>query len=70
VILSFATVLAPVNWYFWIHQGSGNANFYYAITLVYNIAHVLLILDVIKTRIWQDVMRLNPTIDPALIYQK
>ena len=34
------TILAPCMWYLWIYAGSGNANFFYAITLVYNAAQV------------------------------
>ncbi|PJF18955.1 hypothetical protein PSACC_01228 [Paramicrosporidium saccamoebae] len=49
VVMLFVSVLAPVNWYFWVHQGSGNVNFYYATTLVYNIAHVVLIVDMLRT---------------------
>ena len=32
--------LAPVQWYLWIYAGSANANFYFAITLVYAAAQV------------------------------
>ena len=35
-----ATILAPCMWYLWIYAGSGNANFFYAVTLVYNAAQV------------------------------
>lgn len=34
------SVLAPVMWYLWIETGSANANFYFAITLVYSTAQV------------------------------
>ena len=33
-------VLAPVMWTLWIHAGSANANFFFAITLAYNAAQV------------------------------
>lgn len=68
--LCFTTMLAPVNWYFWTHLGSGNANFYYAITLVYNAVHVLLIVDVIRTHVWQRTLEQNPSLTKNDIYQK
>eukprot|EP00731_Ephydatia_muelleri_P026555 Em0018g655a len=33
-----ASVLGPVLWYLWIHAGSANANFFFAMTLVYCLA--------------------------------
>lgn len=33
-------VLMPVMWHMWIISGSGNANFYFAATLIYNLAQV------------------------------
>ena len=33
-------VLMPVMWHMWIVVGSGNANFYFAVTLIYNVAQV------------------------------
>ncbi|KAK2184084.1 hypothetical protein NP493_283g03002 [Ridgeia piscesae] len=41
------SVLAPVQWYLWIYAGSANANFYFAITLVYATAQILLLTDLI-----------------------
>lgn len=38
-IVTFS-ILAPVMWYLWIETGSANANFYFAITLVYSTAQV------------------------------
>ncbi|KJH51695.1 GPI transamidase subunit PIG-U [Dictyocaulus viviparus] len=37
-------VLMPVMWHIWIVVGSGNANFYFAVTLIYNIAQNPLVL--------------------------
>ena len=34
------TVLAPVMWNLWIYAGTGNANFFYAVTLAYSTAQV------------------------------
>lgn len=33
----YATLLGPVFYYLWIYAGSGNANFFYAITLVWSL---------------------------------
>ncbi|KAI7902863.1 GPI transamidase component-like protein [Cokeromyces recurvatus] len=43
----YASVLAPIFWHLWIYAGSGNANFFYAITLVYNLGQVLLLIDLV-----------------------
>ncbi|KAI8987491.1 GPI transamidase subunit PIG-U [Mycotypha africana] len=43
----YASVLAPIFWHLWIYAGSGNANFFYAITLVYNLGQVILLIDVV-----------------------
>ena len=34
------TAVAPILWHLWIYAGSANANFYFAITLVYSTAQV------------------------------
>ncbi|EDO41565.1 predicted protein [Nematostella vectensis] len=46
-LLLFATFLAPIFWYLWIYAGSANANFFFAITLVYSTAQILLSSDVL-----------------------
>ncbi|WKX88185.1 hypothetical protein Q1695_008089 [Nippostrongylus brasiliensis] len=38
-------VLMPVMWHMWIVVGSGNANFYFAVTLIYNVAQIYLMID-------------------------
>ena len=40
VMYIVCTVLAPILWHLWIYAGSANANFYFAITLVYSTAQV------------------------------
>jgi phosphatidylinositol glycan class U len=42
-----STILAPIMWHLWIHTGSGNANFYFAITLVYSISQIFLVVDIL-----------------------
>ncbi|VDK84537.1 unnamed protein product [Onchocerca ochengi] len=40
-------LLAPVMWQMWIVTGSGNANFYFAVTLTYSIAQTFLLTDLL-----------------------
>jgi len=35
--LLYASLLGPAFYYLWIYAGSGNANFFYAITLVWSL---------------------------------
>ncbi|XP_031562944.1 phosphatidylinositol glycan anchor biosynthesis class U protein-like [Actinia tenebrosa] len=46
-MLLFSTFLAPVFWYLWIYAGSANANFFFAVTLAYSTAQILLASDVL-----------------------
>lgn len=41
----YASFLGPAFYYLWIYAGSGNANFFYAITLVWSLGQSLLISD-------------------------
>lgn len=43
--LLYATLLGPVFHYLWIYAGSGNANFFYAITLVWSLGLSILVAD-------------------------
>ncbi|KAM3720903.1 Phosphatidylinositol glycan anchor biosynthesis class U protein [Dirofilaria immitis] len=45
--LSATILLAPVMWQMWIVTGSGNANFYFAITLTYSVAQIFLLTDLL-----------------------
>ncbi|XP_068171316.1 phosphatidylinositol glycan anchor biosynthesis class U protein isoform X2 [Antennarius striatus] len=44
-ILLVCSALFPVLWHLWIYAGSANSNFYYAITLLFNVAQILLVSD-------------------------
>ena len=44
-MLAYATFLGPAFLHLWLYAGSGNANFFYAITLVYSLAQVILVGD-------------------------
>ncbi|XP_068120314.1 phosphatidylinositol glycan anchor biosynthesis class U protein [Hyperolius riggenbachi] len=39
------SLLFPVLWHLWIYAGSANSNFYYAITLSFNVGQILLVSD-------------------------
>ncbi|KAL9131506.1 MAG: hypothetical protein Q9217_000585 [Psora testacea] len=41
----YATLLGPAFYHLWIYAGSGNANFFYAITLVWSLGLVLVLAD-------------------------
>ena len=41
----YATLLGPAFHYLWIYAGSGNANFFYAITLVWSLGLIVLLAD-------------------------
>lgn len=41
----YATLLGPAFYYLWVYAGSGNANFFYAITLVWSLGLSVLVAD-------------------------
>ena len=41
----YSSVLGPTFYHLWIYAGSGNANFFYAITLVWSLGQSLLVSD-------------------------
>ena len=43
--LLYATFLGPAFYYLWIYAGSGNANFFYAITLVWSLGLTVILAD-------------------------
>lgn len=45
--LLYATLLGPAFHHLWIYAGSGNANFFYAITLVWSLAILILLTDAV-----------------------
>lgn len=44
-VLLYASLLGPAFYYLWIYAGSGNANFFYAITLVWSLGLAMLVGD-------------------------
>jgi len=53
-MLSYASLLGPAFLHLWIYAGSGNANFFYAITLVYSLAQVILVADALYAMVRVD----------------
>jgi len=45
--LLYSSLLGPAFYYLWIYAGSGNANFFYAITLVWSLGSVVILADVL-----------------------
>lgn len=43
--LLYASLLGPAFYYLWIYAGSGNANFFYAITLVWSLGLSVIVSD-------------------------
>ncbi|KAK9370798.1 GPI transamidase subunit PIG-U [Lipomyces kononenkoae] len=48
LVIIHALVLAPSFYHLWIYLGSGNANFFYAITLVYTIGLTIIVTDTLR----------------------
>ena len=53
-MLSYASLLGPAFLHLWIYAGSGNANFFYAITLVYSLAQIILVADALYAMVRVD----------------
>lgn len=45
--LLYCVIFGPAFYYLWIYAGSGNANFFYAITLVWNLTQGILLTDTV-----------------------
>jgi phosphatidylinositol glycan class U len=58
-MLLAATVLAPIMFYLWLGSGGGNANFYFAITLVYSTGQLFLIADLLYAHLKREFIKLN-----------
>jgi GPI-anchor transamidase subunit U len=46
-VLLYASLLGPAFYHLWIYAGSGNANFFYAITLVWSLGLSMLVGDML-----------------------
>lgn len=46
-VLMYASLLGPAFYHLWIYAGSGNANFFYAITLVWSLGLIVVVADLL-----------------------
>ena len=58
-MILFSTILAPVMYYLWLGSGGGNANFYYAITIVFSVGQVFLLVDLLYAHLKRDFIKTN-----------
>jgi phosphatidylinositol glycan class U len=55
----WSMILGPVFYYLWIELGSANSNFFYAITLVWALAQIFLVVDVAWSQLRREWDRLQ-----------
>ena len=63
----YASVLGPLFFHLWIYASSGNANFFYAITLVWGFAQMTLLLETITGYLRREWDRENPELRKARV---
>jgi phosphatidylinositol glycan class U len=56
----YSTLLGPAFYHLWIYAGSGNANFFYAITLVWSLGLSILVSDTIFAALRDEWEQDNP----------
>lgn len=61
IVVAYCAVFGPSFYYLWIHTGSGNANFFYAITLVWALAQGWLVSDVVFAHLRHDLDLQDPS---------
>ncbi|KAL6936685.1 hypothetical protein ACO0R3_000288 [Hanseniaspora guilliermondii] len=59
LLVMHSLVLLPVFYHLWITVGSGNSNFFYAMTLVYVIGLALVLLGMIKSLLYNEYISIN-----------
>ena len=59
-LFAYSSALGPAFYTLWIYWGSGNANFFYAITLLFGLGQVLLFVDSTYALMRREFERLNP----------
>ncbi|KAJ2806203.1 hypothetical protein H4R20_001777 [Coemansia guatemalensis] len=69
-LLIYGIALAPVFWYLWIEQGSGNANFFYAATLVYVFGQITLLFDLGTAKLRRDLDIQRPEMRTRTVIQE
>ena len=63
-MLIASLTLAPIMLYLWIGSGGGNANFYFAITLVYSVGQIFLLVDVLYAFLKREFIKTNGSYVP------
>ncbi|KAJ3283428.1 hypothetical protein HK104_010389 [Borealophlyctis nickersoniae] len=58
--LIYASLLGPLFFNLWLYAGSGNANFFYAITLVFALAQIILVTDAAHAMLRREWERMHP----------
>ena len=53
------TILGPVLYQLWIYNGSANANFFFAITLVFSTAQIFLVTDLLFAHVKREFYLIN-----------
>eukprot|EP00080_Pristionchus_pacificus_P015644 PDM75664.1 hypothetical protein PRIPAC_43800 [Pristionchus pacificus] len=53
-------ILMPIMWHLWIVSGSGNANFYFGVTLFYNVALIRMAIDLVYSYVKTDLAEKCP----------
>lgn len=56
----YATVLGPLFYNLWVLAGAGNANFFYAITLLFSLAQIILVVDLLFGMLLREWERTHP----------
>ncbi|RIA78873.1 GPI transamidase subunit PIG-U [Glomus cerebriforme] len=69
-IFCYCSILSPIFYHLWIYAGSGNANFFYAITLVYTIGNIILLVDATYAMFRREFDIWNPDLRNYEIIQK
>ncbi|CAG8590994.1 993_t:CDS:2 [Paraglomus brasilianum] len=69
-IFLYSSLLAPIFYHLWIYAGSGNANFFYAITLVYSIGNIVLLVDATYAMLRREFDVRNPELKGREVTQK
>lgn len=59
LLVMHSLVLLPVFYHLWITVGSGNSNFFYAMTLVYVVGLALMLLGMIKSVLYKEYTQIN-----------
>ena len=59
LLVIHSLVLLPVFYHLWITVGSGNSNFFYAMTLVYVVSIALILLGMIKSVLYKEYVEVN-----------